>query len=62
VAEVAKLHGDLDLEMCSYMEYRQTMRCRLREPHETVASSFDDVQAQCLTFPNKGVKVEEMID
>jgi hypothetical protein len=27
-----------------------------------VASSFDEVQAQCLPFPDKGAKVEEMID
>jgi hypothetical protein len=30
--------------------------------HEAVASSFEEVKAQCLPFPNKGVKVEEMID
>jgi hypothetical protein len=34
----------------------------LREIHETFASSFDEVQAQCLPFPDKGAKVEEMID
>jgi hypothetical protein len=27
-----------------------------------VTSSFDEVQAQCLPFLDKGVKVEEMID
>jgi hypothetical protein len=43
--EVAKLHGDLDLEMHSYTEYCHPVRCRLREFHETVASSFDEVQA-----------------
>jgi predicted nucleic acid-binding Zn-ribbon protein len=60
--EVAKLCGDLDLEMHSYIEYRQTVHRRLRELHEIKASSFDEVQAQCLPFPKKGVKVEEMID
>jgi hypothetical protein len=44
------------------MEYCQIVRCQLHELHETVASSFDEVQAQCLPFPDKGVKVEEMID
>jgi hypothetical protein len=43
--EVAKLHGDLDLEMHSYTEYRQTVHRRLHKLHETVASSFDEVQA-----------------
>jgi hypothetical protein len=61
-AKVAKLHGDLDLETRSYMEYHQTVRHRLCELHETVALSFDEVQVQCLPFPNKGVKVEEIID
>jgi hypothetical protein len=60
--EVAKLHGDLDLETCSYTEYRQTVHRRLCELHKTVASSFDEVQAQCLLFPDKGAKVEEMIE
>jgi hypothetical protein len=45
VTEVAKLHGDLDLETRSYTEYRQTMRRQLRELHETMNSSFDEVQA-----------------
>jgi trehalose/maltose hydrolase-like predicted phosphorylase len=44
-AEVAKLHEDLDLEIHSYMEYRQTVRHRLHKLHETVSSSFDEVQA-----------------
>jgi chromosome segregation ATPase len=61
-AEVAKLRGDLDLETHNYTEYRQTVRRRLRELHETVASSFEKVQGQCLSFPDKGAKVEEMID
>jgi hypothetical protein len=59
---VAKLHGDLDLETRSYTEYHQTMRRQLCELHEIVASSFDEVQAQCLPFPDKCVKVVEMID
>jgi hypothetical protein len=62
VVELAKLHGDLDLETHSYMEYRQTVQHRLRKLHEIVALSFDEVKAQCLSFPGKGVKVEEMID
>jgi hypothetical protein len=61
-AEVAKLIGDLDLEMRSYIKYHLTMRRRLREVHEIVASSFDEVQVWCLPFPDKGAKVEEMID
>jgi hypothetical protein len=60
--KVAKLCGDLDLEMLSYMEYHQTVRRQLCELHKTVASSFDEVQAQCLSFPDKGAKVEQMID
>jgi hypothetical protein len=61
-AEVSKLCGDLDLEMRIYTEYLQTVWHRLRKLHETVASSFDEVQAQCLSFLDKGAKVEEMID
>jgi hypothetical protein len=34
----------------------------LHELHEAVASSFEEVKAQCLPFPNKGAMVEEMID
>jgi hypothetical protein len=60
--ELAKLHGDLNLETCSYMKYRQTVHRQHRELHETITSSFDEVQAQCFPFPDKGVKVEEMID
>jgi uncharacterized coiled-coil protein SlyX len=60
--ELTKLHVDLDLETRSYTEYLQNMRRRLRELHEIVASSFDEVKVQCLPFPNKGAKVEEMID
>jgi hypothetical protein len=44
------------------MEYRQNVRSRLRDLHETLASSFDDVKAQCMPFPNKVVIVEKMID
>jgi hypothetical protein len=61
-AELAKLHDDLDLQTHSYMEYRQIVHCMLHEFHETVASSFDEVKAQCLPFPSKCVKVEEMIN
>jgi hypothetical protein len=60
--ELAKLHGDMDLETRSYMEYCQTVWRRLHELHEIVASSFDEVKVLRLPFPNKGVKVEEMID
>jgi hypothetical protein len=35
---------------------------RLHELHEAVASSFEEVKAQCLCFSDKGVKVKEMID
>jgi hypothetical protein len=54
--ELAKLHGDLDLETLSYTEYRHTVCRRLHELHETVASSFDKLKAQCLRFPDKGAK------
>jgi hypothetical protein len=60
--ELAKRHGDLELETRSYIEYRQTVHHQLRELHETVSSSFDEVKAQCVPFVDKGVKVEEMID
>jgi hypothetical protein len=52
----------LDLETHSYTEYRQNVRRRLHELQETVASSFDEVKAQCLPFPDKGAKIEEMVD
>jgi uncharacterized coiled-coil protein SlyX len=61
-AEVSKLRADLDLETQSYSEYRQTIHCRLRDLHEAIASSFEEVKVQCLPFPDKGAKVEEMID
>jgi hypothetical protein len=35
---------------------------RLRELHEIVALPFDKVKVLWLPFPDKGVKVEEMID
>jgi hypothetical protein len=35
---------------------------QLRELHEAVASSFDEVKVQYLPFPDKGTKVEEMIN
>jgi hypothetical protein len=60
--KLTKLHGNLDLEICNYTEYHHTMRRRLHELHEAVASSFGEVKAQCLSFPDKGAKVEEMID
>jgi hypothetical protein len=45
VMELAKLRGDLDLETHSYTEYRLNVHPLLRELHETVASSFDEVKA-----------------
>jgi hypothetical protein len=62
VAEVTKLHEDLDLEAQSYTEYRQTIRRWFRDLHEAVCSSFEEVKAQCLPFSDKGAKVEEMIN
>jgi hypothetical protein len=38
------------------------VRRQLRRLHEAVASSFEEVKAQCLPFPDNGMKVEEMID
>jgi hypothetical protein len=60
--KLAKLRGDFDLETHSYMEYCLNVYRRLRELHNTVASSFDEVKTQCLPFPDRGVKIEEMID
>jgi hypothetical protein len=60
--ELASLRGDLDLKTRSYMEYRQNVWHQLRELHETVASSFEEVKAQCFPFPGKAAKIEEMID
>jgi hypothetical protein len=61
-AELTKLTGDLDLETCIYTKYRQTVCRWFPELHKIVASSFDEVKVQCLPFPDKGAKVEEMID
>jgi hypothetical protein len=60
--ELAKLRGDLDLETCSYTEYHKSVCRWLCELHKTVASSFNVVQAWCLPFPKRVVKVEEMIE
>jgi hypothetical protein len=60
--EFARLRGDLDLETHNYAEYRQTVHRRLHELHEIIASSFDEVKVQCLPFPDKGVKIGEMIN
>jgi hypothetical protein len=60
--EITKLHADLDLETHSYTEYHQNVRRRLHELHVAVASSFEEVKVQCLPFPNKGTKGEEMIN
>jgi hypothetical protein len=61
-AKLTKLYADLDLENHSYTEYRQTMRRRCHEFHQPVASSFEEVKVHCLPFPDKSVKLEEMID
>jgi hypothetical protein len=62
IAKVTQLRENLDLEARSYTEYRQTICRRLHNLDEVVASSFEEVKAQCLPFPDKGMKVEEMID
>jgi hypothetical protein len=62
VTELTKLYIDLDLETWSYIEYCQNVYRQLHELHRTAASSFDEVKVQCLPFPDKGTKVEEMID
>jgi hypothetical protein len=59
--KLAGLQGDMDLETHSYTEYRQNVHHWLRELHEVMASSFNEVHARCLPFPGKGAKVEEMI-
>jgi hypothetical protein len=61
-AEVTKLHTDSDLETQSDIEYYQIVCHQLHDLHEALALSFEEVKAQCLFFPNKGTKVEEMID
>jgi hypothetical protein len=60
--ELAKLRGDLDLEMRNYTKYYQNVHRRLYEPHETVASSFNEVQERCLPFAHRGMKVEKTIE
>jgi hypothetical protein len=60
--EKTELRGDLDLETHSYTEYRLNVSHRLRKLHETMASSFDEIQVWCLPFPGRGAKIEEMID
>jgi hypothetical protein len=60
--EVTQLHEDLDIEARSYIEYHLTIRRRLRDLHEAVASSFEKIKAQCMPFHDKGMKIEEMID
>jgi hypothetical protein len=59
---LTNLRADFDLETHSYTEYHQNVRRRLCELHEVVGSSFEEVKAQGLPFPDKGVKEEEMID
>jgi hypothetical protein len=61
-AKLAQLRDDLDLETCSYMKYHQNVCSRLCGLHEMLASSFDEIKAQCMPFPNKGVLAEMMID
>jgi hypothetical protein len=45
VIELARLHGDQDLEMRGYTKYHQNVCRRLCELYEIVASSFDEVKA-----------------
>jgi hypothetical protein len=52
VIKLTKLHIDLGLETRNYIEYHQTVRRQLRKLHEPVASSFEEVKAQCLPFPD----------
>jgi hypothetical protein len=52
----------MDLEIHSYIEYRQNVHRWLRKLHKIVASSFNEVQVWCLPFPGKGTKIEEMIE
>jgi predicted transcriptional regulator len=52
--ELAKIHDDLDLGTRSYTKCCHTVCRKLHELHKTVASSFDEVKAQCLPFPGKG--------
>jgi hypothetical protein len=61
-AEVTQLREDWDLKSTSYTKYRHTVHRQLRDLHKAVASTFEEVKAQCLPFPDKGVKVEEMIE
>jgi hypothetical protein len=42
--ELARIHGDLNLDTHNYTEYGQNVRHGLRELHETVTSSFDEVK------------------
>jgi predicted nuclease with TOPRIM domain len=43
--KLAMLQGDLDLETRIYTDYHQSVRCWLRELQETVALSFNEIQA-----------------
>jgi hypothetical protein len=61
-AELSKLCDDLDLETRNYTEYRQNVQRQLDEVQETVALSFDEVKAQCMSFPEEGIKVDKMFD
>jgi hypothetical protein len=61
-AEITKLHTDLHLETRSYIEYRQNVRRRIHSLRKAIASSFEEVKAQYLPFPDKGMKGEEMIN
>jgi hypothetical protein len=60
--KVAKFRDDLALETYSYTKYHQNVHSRLHDLHKTLASSDDEVKAQCMPFPNIGVIVEKMID
>jgi hypothetical protein len=51
--ELTELCTDLDLEISSYTEYHQNVCHRLHKLHKIVDSSFDEVKAQCLPFPDE---------
>jgi hypothetical protein len=60
--ELAMVQGELDQEMRNYTDYRLNVRRHLHHLHEIVASTFDEVRAQCLPFLAKSVKVEDFLD
>jgi hypothetical protein len=59
---VAKITDELDKETQGYIEYHLNVRHRLRDLHDVVASSFEEVKAQCFPVPARSAKVEDWID